>query len=99
MGISLPFLHSIFFLSRTTSCLIQFVWPLTKEDKSCVPECITSKYIIKVVSSRDLIISKMDAFVEDPCEVQMLRKMMPLHSYCFDTEHVFELTVPSLPFL
>ena len=27
-----------------------------KEDASCVPECITSKYIIKVVSSRDLII-------------------------------------------
>ena len=71
----------------------------TKEDESCVPECITSKYIIKVVSSRDLIISKMDAFVEDPCEVQMLQKMMPLHSYCFDTEHVFELTAPSLPFL
>ena len=72
---------------------------LRKEDESCVPECITSKYIIKVVSSRDLIISKVDAFVEDPCEVQMLRKMMPLHSYCFDTEDVFELTAPSLPFL
>ena len=71
----------------------------TKEDESCVPECITSKYIIKVASSRDLIISKMDAFVEDPCEVQMLRKMMHLHSYCFDTERVFELTAPSVPFL
>lgn len=45
-----------------------------KEDESCVPECITSKYIIKVTSSRDQIILKMDAFVEDPCGALMLRK-------------------------
>ena len=70
-----------------------------KEDESCVPECITSKYIIKVTSSRDQIILKMDAFVEDPCGALMLRKMMLLYLYCFDTEHVFELIAPSLPFL
>ena len=43
-------------------------------------------------------ISKMDAFVEDPCEAPMLRKMMLLYSYCVDTEHVFDLTAPSVLF-
>ena len=73
------------------------VW--TKEDESYVPECITLKYIIKVTLSCDQIILEMDASVEDPCEAPMLRKMMLLYLYCFYTEHVFELTAPSLPFL
>ena len=72
--------------------------PQAEEDESCTPECITSKYIIKVASSRDQIISNMDAFAEDPCEAPMLRKMMLLYSYCFDTEHVFGIAFPSLPF-
>ena len=40
----------------------------------------------RVASSRDQIISKMDAFVEGPCEALMLRKMMHLYLYCFVTE-------------
>ena len=56
-------------------------------------------YIIKVAPSRDQIISEMDALVEDPCEAPMRRKMMLLYSYCFDTEHGFELTALSSPFL
>ena len=55
--------------------------------------------IIKVVPSRDQIILNVDAFVEDRCEAPMLWKMMLLYLYCFDTERVFELTTPSLPFL
>ena len=43
-----------------------------KKDESYVPECITSKFIIKVPSSRDQIILKMVAFVEDPCKAPML---------------------------
>ena len=70
-----------------------------KEDKSYVPECINSKNITKVAWSRDQIILKMDAFVEDSCEAPMLRKMTLLYSYCFNTEHVCELTAPCLPFL
>ena len=46
----------------------------------------------------DQIILKMDAFIEDPCEAPILRKMMLFYLYCFDTEHVFELTASSLPF-
>ena len=42
---------------------------------------------------------KMDAFVEEPCQAPMFRKRKLLYLYCLDTEHVFELTVPSLPFL
>ena len=71
----------------------------SKEDESCVPECITCTYIVNVALSRDQFISKMDAFVEDPCEALMLRKMMLLYSYCVDTEHVFEVTAPSVLFL
>ena len=41
----------------------------------------------------------MDAFVEEPCQALMFRKRKLLYLYCFDTEHVFELTVPSLRFL
>ena len=70
-----------------------------KENALCVTECITSKNIIKVASSRDQIILRMDAFLEDRCEAPMLRKMMLLYSYCSDTERVFELNAPSLPFL
>ena len=41
----------------------------------------------------------MDAFVEEPCQAPMFRKRKLLYLYCLDREHVFELTVPSLPFL
>ena len=34
---------------------------------------------LPVASSRDQIISKMDAFVEDPCKAPMLRKMTLLY--------------------
>ena len=41
----------------------------------------------------------MDAFEEGEWQAPMFRKEQLLYLYCFDTEHGFELTVPSLPFL
>ena len=38
-------------------------------------------------------------FIEEPCQAPMFRKRTLLYLYCFDTEHVFELSVLSLPFL
>ena len=41
----------------------------------------------------------MDALFEESCQAPMFRKRKLLYLYCFDTKHVLELPVPSLPFL
>ena len=41
----------------------------------------------------------MDALVEGPCQAPMFRKRKLLYLYFFDTKHVLDLTLPSLPFL
>ena len=41
----------------------------------------------------------MHAFVEKPCQAPIdVSERKLLYLYCVDKEHVFELTVPSLPF-
>ena len=46
-----------------------------------------------------IIISKMDAFMEQSWQASQFRKAKLLYLYCVDLNYICELTVPSLPFL
>ena len=41
----------------------------------------------------------MDAIVETPSQAEEFRNQSLLYLYCIDLSYVFELTIPSLPFL
>ena len=76
---------------------ITFIHSFPKEDKSYIPQCNASNYIIKLARTRDPFISNGRAVEERANERQRFSAM--LYLYSLDTEYIFEVTLSDWPFL